>query len=86
MKKKKLFEESGHGLVWCEFVERGCPAKKEDYFITEKDLLNLDLVKERLKQIRKKTRKKVEKKLRVYIENTRCMNCQKYNKKQHNYR
>ena len=51
MKKlKKIYYESGHGLVWCKFVEVGCPAKKEDYFITEEEVLNLDIVKEHLRK------------------------------------
>ena len=47
----KIYEESSHGLTWAEFVEVGCPAKKEDYFLTEKDILSLDIVKKQRKEI-----------------------------------
>ena len=46
--KNKIYNESGHSLTWAKFVEVGCPAKKEDYFLTEKDVLNLDIVKDKL--------------------------------------
>lgn len=37
----KLYEERGYGLVWAEFIKKGCPDKKEDYFLTNKDLLKI---------------------------------------------
>jgi len=49
-KLKKIFEEAGDGLVWAKFVEVGCPAKKEDYFLTEEDILNLGIVKKHIKK------------------------------------
>lgn len=48
MKKDKIYYEAGHGLVWAEFRERGCPMKKEDYFLTKKEILNLDIVRQLL--------------------------------------
>jgi len=41
--KDKLYEcpYCGAGLSWCEFKEKGCPAKKEDYFLTEKEILEI---------------------------------------------
>jgi hypothetical protein len=39
---KKLFQCScKRGLAWVEFKERGCPAKKKDYFLTEKEILEI---------------------------------------------
>lgn len=58
MSKKKIFFESGHGLVWAEWEEKGCPAKIEDYFITEEDLLKTDLVKKAIKEARLKERER----------------------------
>ncbi len=73
-KNKPILEESGHGLVWAEFVEVGCPAKKEDYFITEKEVLNLDIVKKALDKTQQATIERIEKKTRKYVMGV-CQNC-----------
>ena len=39
VKLEEIFDEAGHGLSWVEFEEKGCPAKKEDYFLTNKEIL-----------------------------------------------
>jgi len=52
MSKQKIFKEARHGLVWAKFVEAGCPARKKDYFLTERDVLNLDIVKKALDTIK----------------------------------
>ena len=47
--RDKTYYESGHALCWVEFKEIGCPLTEEEaereYFLTEKDVLELDIVK-----------------------------------------
>ena len=50
-KMDEIFKESGHGLVWAEFKERGCPAKEEDYFLTKKEVKELVFVKKFIKSL-----------------------------------
>ena len=73
--KKKIYEESGQGLVWAEFVEVGCPAKKEDYFLTEKEVLNLDIVKRKLERQKKELVKEIKAKKFERGQRQWCIQC-----------
>lgn len=65
MKKEDIFYESGQGLVWCEFEERGCPAKKEDYFLTKGEILELGIVKKALASRKKELLEKILKDIKA---------------------